>query len=480
MGRSSVYNVTVTVTNAKAKSSAQNLVVTVTNVNEPPQITTAATVGVASGQLLAVDVQSTDPDGEVEGAGLSYRISGGNDQALFSIDANTGVVSFKSAPAFATPLDADKNNVYVVDVSVQDAANSVVTRRFNIGVTNVNAISNGDFGDAPSRYPVTIADNGARHTTGGLVLGAVVSTELNGQPSTTGQADAGDDGVFALATLFRSTVATTSSFSVISSGTGKLDAWIDFNNDGDWSDAGEKIFNSVNLVAGTNLLNFTVPANSVAGSTGARFRLSSAGGLLPTGAAVDGEVEDYTAAVITSSTSAVLDVDVPGGDTTIAVESDMLVVRKGSFVISRVPVTSFGNLKLNGSSLNDILELSILDALATKTLEFDGGIGKDFLELVATGQTLDLTKTNVSVRDVEGIDLRGTGNNKLVISIDAVKNASSTTDTLEVVSNAGDTITFGNGWKAEKPVFIDGQFTHVVSDAASGGTARVEIRNDRR
>ncbi len=49
VGRDSVYNVTVTVTNAKAKSSAQSLAVTVTNVNEPPQITTGATVGIASG-----------------------------------------------------------------------------------------------------------------------------------------------------------------------------------------------------------------------------------------------------------------------------------------------------------------------------------------------------------------------------------------------------------------------------------------------
>ncbi len=194
------------------------------------------------------------------------------------------MVSFKSAPVFATPRDADKNNIYVVDVSVQDAANAVVSRRFNITINNINVLNNADFGDAPSRYPVTIADNGARHTTSGLLLGAIVNSELNGQPSTTGQGDAGDDGVFALATLLRSTVATTSSFSVVSSGIGKLDAWIDFNNDGDWSDAGEKIFNSVNLVAGYQYAELPVPANSVAGTTGARFRLSSAGGLLPTGA----------------------------------------------------------------------------------------------------------------------------------------------------------------------------------------------------
>ncbi len=74
--------------------------------------------------------------------------------------------------------------------------------------------------------------------------------------------------------------------------------------------------------------------------------------------------------------------------------------------------------------------------LPCKTLEFDGGLGTDFLELLEAGQTLDLTNADVTVRDIEGIDITGTGNNKLVISIDAVKEASSTTDTLEVVSNA--------------------------------------------
>jgi hypothetical protein len=77
------------------------------------------------------------------------------------------------------------------------------------------------------------------------------------------------------------------------------------------------------------------------------------------------------------------------------------------------------------------------------------------------------------------IDITGTGNNRLVISIDAVKAASSTTDTLEVVSNAGDTIVFGDGWKAETPRFINGQFSHVITETTGGGTARVEVRNDR-
>ncbi|GIW94362.1 MAG: hypothetical protein KatS3mg110_2403 [Pirellulaceae bacterium] len=80
---------------------------------------------------------------------------------------------------------------------------------------------------------------------------------------------------------------------VTASAAGLLDAWVDFNRDGDWDDPGEKIFNSVSLVAGENLLFTRTPSTAVPGFTFARFRFSSLGGLAPTGLAEAGEVEDY-------------------------------------------------------------------------------------------------------------------------------------------------------------------------------------------
>ncbi len=377
----------------------------------------------------------------------------------------------------------DGNQTSIVTLSIDDTKSDPPYRAVADQTVSVTTTHNDrplDFGDAPSPYPVTILQNGARHAIGALKLGALVDAETNGTNSPDANSDgADDDGVIMMTSLVSSTVPTTSSISVISTGAGKLDAWIDFNKDGDWLDAGEQILASASIVTGENLLSFNVPANSVSGNTAARFRLSSAGGLAPTGLADDGEVEDYLAAVVLGSSTAALNIDVPGGDSNISIEGDDLIVRNGSTIISKVPFASFGSLKVNGSDINDVMQLTVLEALALQTLEFDGGLGTDFLELVAAGQTLDLTKASVTVRDVEGVDLTGTGNNKLVISIDAVKNASSTTDTLEVVSNAGDSIDFGKGWKVETPQFINGQFTHVVTDAATGGTARVEIQNDR-
>lgn len=165
-----------------------------------------------------------------------------------------------------------------------------------------------DFGDAPDpffstpgKYPTLLANDGPRHKLGsGLFLGAGVDREFDGQPTATADGDdvAGvpdDENGVVFASLIR---GTTGSATVTSSQAGKLDAWIDFNRDGDWDDAGEQVATSLSVNAGSNNVSLVVPAGALTGSTFARFRLSSAGGLGDTGAADDGEVEDYQVTVI--------------------------------------------------------------------------------------------------------------------------------------------------------------------------------------
>ena len=43
---------------------------------------------------------------------------------------------------------------------------------------------------------------------------------------------------------------------------GYLDAWIDYNVDGDWADAGEHVYTTLPLTAGPNALSFVVPAGA--------------------------------------------------------------------------------------------------------------------------------------------------------------------------------------------------------------------------
>ena len=83
---------------------------------------------------------------------------------------------------------------------------------------------------------------------------------------------------------------------VNSSATGKVNAFFDWNNDGDFADAGEVIA-ELSVAAGVNNLSVPVPLGAVTGANLGRFRLSTAGGLTALGAAPDGEVEDYQVSV---------------------------------------------------------------------------------------------------------------------------------------------------------------------------------------
>ena len=159
-----------------------------------------------------------------------------------------------------------------------------------------------DFGDAPDpTYPTLLASNGARHAMSSLYLGREIDAEIDGQASALATGDDtllldDEDGVEFTSSLVPGELV---SLVVTSSGTGLLDAWVDFNDNGSWSDAGEQVFASLALVAGPNALEFAVPGDATyTNSTFARCRVSSAGGLTPNGAASDGEVEDYEVGIV--------------------------------------------------------------------------------------------------------------------------------------------------------------------------------------
>ncbi len=165
-----------------------------------------------------------------------------------------------------------------------------------------------DYGDAPASYG-TAGAGAARHLVDPLapplMLGQCVDTEPDGQPSVNADGDDTHAGTSRIGNCFNDedgvtftsplVTCETATVNVFMTGTGGLlDAWIDFAQSGTFSGAGQQIFASKPLVAGNNALTFAVPCTAVGGKTYARFRLSSAGGLAPTGTANDGEVEDYT------------------------------------------------------------------------------------------------------------------------------------------------------------------------------------------
>ena len=165
-----------------------------------------------------------------------------------------------------------------------------------------------DFGDANDSYPTLKLSGGPYHTmagptTGiGSILGANIDAEADGQPSancllddTTGPTaypPGDEDGITGLTAV----VGSPGSVTVTVSAACKLNAWIDFNNDGDFADAGEQIFTNQALNAGPNVLAFAIPGGAVRNiPLVSRWRVNDLGGptLSYTGPASDGEVEDY-------------------------------------------------------------------------------------------------------------------------------------------------------------------------------------------
>lgn len=179
------------------------------------------------------------------------------------------------------------------------------------GLDNECTVPTEDFGDAPDpSYPTLLANLGARHTiVPGFYLGSLVDGEADGNPTALADGDGLDgtpddeDGVAFTSALYPNATAT---LEVLASLPGLLNAWFDFNQDGDWADTGEQIFADLPVAAGLNQLTISIPAEALVGHTFVRFRLSSTGGLSFDGPAADGEVEDYRVEVLTGTVPTVL------------------------------------------------------------------------------------------------------------------------------------------------------------------------------
>ncbi|MBD3288621.1 PKD domain-containing protein, partial [candidate division KSB1 bacterium] len=166
-----------------------------------------------------------------------------------------------------------------------------------------------DFGDAPDpSYPTLLGSNGARHVINpNLFLGSGIDPEPDGQPNGTAEGDdknitypgipfpAGDEDGVQLPSII--THGSTVQVNVFASAPGVVNAWLDFNRNGSWADAGEHIIPAMPVVAGINTFSFTVPPGAVVGQSYARFRLSSVRNISFDGLAPDGEVEDYAVAI---------------------------------------------------------------------------------------------------------------------------------------------------------------------------------------
>lgn len=331
-----------------------------------------------------------------------------------------------------------------------------------------------DFGDAPIQYPVLLSQNGPHHAIGSLYLGSQVDAETDGQPSNLADGDQNDeDGVQIVASaIATSDSQTSSSWLIEASEAGRLDAWIDFNQDGDWTDPGEQVHVNVELDSGPNLLAYHVPVGATTGDTFARLRVSTTGGLSATGAAADGEVEDHLITLLDGNNTPDAAVDLINDSSEILVESNQIIVRQATINSFLAPLANVGSLTISGAATDDFFTIDLGGDWdpPTNGLQIDGATGENRLLVKGNGFALDLTNPNLQVSHFQFIDLSSSDSNQLVLDAVTVDALSPTNQIVDVLAGQEDQLSVANptAWRMSDPIIINGNF--VLTAVHSGGS----------
>jgi len=265
---------------------------------------TAHMVGTTTGPT-ALSVADLDGDGDLD------VLHGANNAPQLGWHENDGSAtpSF-TAHVIATPVGGDRGAVHVADLN-GDGDLDVVAGSTEYGAAKLFWYGNerADYGDLPSGYGVTtLTDNGARHILGSLYLGSDIDHEFDGHES----ADAGRDGASGddgSGTDDEDGISVVGSWHdgadggsvqvAVTGGAGYLSGWMDWNDDGDFADAGEQILDMQPVSAGTQTLSFDIPAGAIPTNGTydrfSRFRLApdDSTSVQLTSLVTNGEVEDH-------------------------------------------------------------------------------------------------------------------------------------------------------------------------------------------
>ncbi|MBQ4877757.1 LruC domain-containing protein [Pseudoalteromonas luteoviolacea] len=250
------------------------------------------------------------PNGE---AGMAYSVdSNGN---LHRINATTGASTVlgnvgQSGTFGAVYFDVDNNfyisrnqDGHIYQVNIEDPADTQLfaygpssgsndgARCATAPIIDESEDPTMDYGDAPESYGTSLAENGARHVAGDLYFGDGVSAEH------LPKAQDDDDGV-SFVTSIETGYDALISFTL--STNGYVNAWVDWNQDGEFQSS-ERIISELSGVAGENRVLIPVPVDALEGNTWARFRVSNNQDIAPTGGVDNGEVEDIAVSVVASS-----------------------------------------------------------------------------------------------------------------------------------------------------------------------------------
>ena len=142
------------------------------------------------------------------------------------------------------------------------------------------------------------------------------------------------------------------------------------------------------VVAGLQTLNYVVPTTMTLGSTYARVRLSTAGGLEPNGLADDGEVEDY---VITIREDVTYSLPATSTDVTVRQNGsnvELIDNGGGGAVLFSKPVLTTQSLRIAGTSSPDTFNVDFTSGgyfAFPDGIVIDGGGDSDSVVVQGTG-----------------------------------------------------------------------------------------------
>jgi Ca2+-binding RTX toxin-like protein len=287
----------------------------------------------------------------------------------------------------------------------------------DVTYTGIERLNNFDFGDAPDSYGTALASSGARHRLGSDLKMGHVDPEVNGQPTGSGLGDDNtgtpddENGVILPAAFIACLEAR---IDVFASGSGLLDAWIDFNGDGTFA-PGEQIATNLAVNAGLNTFVIEVPHDAVTGFSFARFRLSSLGGTTPTGLAEDGEVEDHQVQLLQAPIGGVITIPDPlfpggtllvlggtSGHDALIIErfhpdNTMRAILSGNVLATFPAVGVITRTAIVGREGNDTI---VLDDELPQALEACGGEGNDS---IASSSGEDFLKGDAGNDTINGL-----------------------------------------------------------------------------
>lgn len=101
--------------------------------NTAPVFTSSNTISIVENTVGTVyTAQASDADGNT----ITFRIAGGADANVVSLNAQTGALSFDSSLDFESPGDANADNVYEISLEARDGLGGVASIDLLIEITN--------------------------------------------------------------------------------------------------------------------------------------------------------------------------------------------------------------------------------------------------------------------------------------------------------------------------------------------------------